>query len=69
VPTSACLRTARIWLSLNFDRFMQNFLQVRKFYFSDPQLDAGITLRLMATLDSVQPDDLRSTSDGIHYGP
>jgi len=22
---------------------MQNFLQVRKFYFSDPQLDGGIT--------------------------
>ena len=44
VPTLACLRAARIWLSLNLDRFMQNFLQVRKFYFSDPQLAGGITL-------------------------
>lgn len=25
---------------------MQNFLQVRKFYFEDPQLDGGITVRL-----------------------
>ena len=40
----ACLRAARLWLSLNLDRFMQNFRQVRKFYFSDPQLAGGITI-------------------------
>jgi len=38
------LEDRRIWLSVNFDRFMQNFLQVRKFYFSGPQLDGGIAI-------------------------
>ena len=43
MQTSDCLRTARIWLSLNLASFMLNFRQVRKFYFSDPRLDGGIT--------------------------
>jgi hypothetical protein len=34
-PASACLRTVKIWPSLNQGFFMQNFLNVfgRKFYF------------------------------------
>ncbi|MDO8417538.1 MAG: hypothetical protein Q7S87_15130, partial [Agitococcus sp.] len=28
VPASACLRIAMIWLSLNFDVFMQNLLRL-----------------------------------------
>jgi hypothetical protein len=33
---------------------MQNFLQVRKFYFSDPQLDGGITEALKKALVPLQ---------------
>jgi len=35
---------------------MQNFLQVRKFYFSDPQLAGGITVtkKIATPLDQLQ---------------
>ena len=42
---------------------MQNFLQMRKFYFSDPQLDGGITLQGVSERDEADARAGSANSD------